>query len=134
MWSSLIDTKKNDFLSTYTRLKSVSNISFSSCWYDIWLSLVTFEKKSFQHAFTTTWIWSVILRKTHHTRHILKLFFIQMPVSPKVFVPQKRNCNFWKWQILSFKMTYVMYASDENERFYRPKRINFSLPTVRFSL
>ena len=44
------------------------------------------------------WIWSVIFRKTHHTRHILKLFFIQMSVSPKVFVSEKRDCTFWKWR------------------------------------
>ena len=97
--------EKTDFLSSYTCLKSVSNISFSSYWYDIWLSLITFRWNSFQHAFTTTGIWSVIFRKkTHRKRHILKLFFIEMPVSLKVFVPEKRDCTFWKWQNLSFKL------------------------------
>ena len=45
-----------------------------------------------------------------------------MPASPKVFVPEKRDCTFWKWQNLSFKMAYVTHASNENKRFYRPKR------------
>ena len=70
MWSSLIVTKKTDFSSTCTRLKSVSNISFSSYWYDIWLSLITFRWNSFQHAFTTTGIWSVIFRKKNIVRDI----------------------------------------------------------------
>ena len=42
--------------------------------------------------------------KKHCERHILKLFFIEMPVSLKVFVPEKRDCTFWKWQNLSFKL------------------------------
>ena len=69
-----------------------------------------------------------------HTKHILKLFFIQMPVSPKVFVLEKRDCTFWKWQNLSFKMAYVTYTLDKNYGSYRQKRINFSLPTVHFGL
>ena len=32
--------------------------------------------------------------KTYHTRHILKLFFIQMSITPKVFGLEKRNCTF----------------------------------------
>ena len=43
-------------------------------------------------------------KKKHRKRHILKLFFIEMPVSLKVFVPEKRDCTFWKWQNLSFKL------------------------------
>ena len=43
-------------------------------------------------------------KKKHCERHILKLFFIEMPVSLKVFVPEKRDCTLWKWQNLSFKL------------------------------
>ena len=32
------------------------------------------------------------------------VLIIQMLVSPKVFVPQKRYCTFWKWQNLSFNV------------------------------
>ena len=43
-------------------------------------------------------------KKKQRKRHILKLFFIEMPVSLKVFVPEKRDCTLWKWQNLSFKL------------------------------
>ena len=46
---------------------------------------------------------------------------MKMPITPKVFGPEKRNCTFWKWQNYSIKMAQITYASDENERFYRPK-------------
>ena len=95
---------------------------------------MTLGWKLFQHAFTTTWIWSVIFRKTHHTRHILNLFIIQMLITPKVFGLEKRNCTFWKWQSFSFKMVCVSYISDKNYGFYRPKCIIFSLRKVCFGL
>ena len=28
---------------------------------------------------------------------------MKMPITPKVFGPEKRNCTFWKWQDYSFK-------------------------------
>ena len=80
------------------------------------------------------WIWSVIFRKTHHTRHILNLFIIQMLITPKVFGLEKRNCTFWKWQSLSFKTVCVTYKSDKNYGFYRPKCKKISLRIVCFGL
>ena len=66
--------------------------------------------------------------------HPEAVLIIQMLVSPKIFVPEKRNCTFWKWQNLSFKMAYVTYASDENKRFYRPKRTVGKEKLIRFGL
>ena len=55
-----------------------------------------------------------------------------MPISPKVFVPEKRDCTFWKWKSLSFKMACVTYASHKNEIFYRPKRTVGKEKLIRF--
>ena len=57
-----------------------------------------------------------------------------MLISPKVFVLEKRDCTFWKWQNLSFKMAYATYVSDKNERFYRPKRTVGKEKLIRFGL
>ena len=57
-----------------------------------------------------------------------------MPITPKVFGPEKRNCTFWKWQNYCIKMAQITYASDENERFYRPKRTIGKEKLIRFGL
>ena len=71
VWSSLTVTKKQ-FFWAFTLIWNQWAISHFLCiyWYDIWLSLITFRWNSFQHAFTTTGIWSVIFRKKNIVRDI----------------------------------------------------------------
>ena len=74
------------------------------------------------------------LRKFIHGRRILKLFIIQMLITPKVFGLEKRDCTFWKWQSFSFEMVYVTYAFAKhnrscrlNQTFRKEKLIHFCL-------
>ena len=48
-------------------------------------------------------------KKKHRKRHILKLFFIEMPVSLKVFVPEKRDCTFL---VFYWVTTTVIFSFD----------------------
>ena len=123
MWSSLTVTKKRIFWALTLVWNQWAISHFFLYWYEIWLSLITFGLKSFQYAFTTTWIWSVIFRKKNIIRDIswsCSLF--------KCWYLYQKNMIvlYGNGRTSALKWCKVTYVSDKNERFYRPKHINFS--------
>ena len=71
-------------------------------------------------------------------RQILKLFIIQMSITPKVFGLEKRNCTFWKWRSFSFKMMSricrikVIDYTDKNVSIFFAESVFWSVKSVIF--